>query len=99
MEEGFESREDALKAISFLTGITLEEIASLKPQVMLIENILKARWLEVYSFGEISLGVGYWRKGYRKPLFGLWLIEEGKIEQIYKNKLENYLWIRKKLKN
>jgi len=37
----------------------LDEIASFEPQIMLIEDILKTRWLEVYSFRDVSLGIGY----------------------------------------
>jgi hypothetical protein len=74
----YESEEEVLNAASSLLGITEEEIKSIKPKLVLYENLEgKPRRLMVYRLDEnLSFGIG-WTRFYRgKNLYGLWLIEK-----------------------
>jgi hypothetical protein len=78
MMKEYESEEEALNAASSLLGITQEEIKSIKPRLILYENLEgKPQRLMVYELDEnLSFGIG-WKRFYRgKNLYGLWLIEK-----------------------
>jgi len=91
VEEGFLSEEEALKEISKIFKIPFEKISSIEPKIMMVEEPLKVRWLKVYKLNEISFGIGYWREGYgdgrRKPLYGIWVFKNDKMEMISKEKI------------
>ncbi|MEM5793990.1 MAG: hypothetical protein QXS48_02985 [Candidatus Aenigmatarchaeota archaeon] len=81
MEE-YESEEKALLAACNLLGLSLEEVKQIKPKIVHYFFPEDAT-LEVYKVDEnLSFGIGFTRHHRGQNFYGLWLIEEEKVERI-----------------
>ena len=77
----YASEEEAKLAGFRMLGISPEEASSIKPKKIMYEFPIQ-RTLDVYEVGKKAFGVGWYRSGRRKILYGLWLIDGESIRQV-----------------